>query len=76
MTITKEERKRLFRIIYQIEDADLLFLMEQMSYVTHGNPKMKGIRRKLHSLYNKKAGKAWDELKEMTGLGPEDDLPV
>lgn len=76
MTVTKEERKRLFRIIYQIEDADLLFLMEQMSYVTHGNPKMKGIRRKLRSLYNKKAGKAWDELKEMTGLGPEDDLPV
>lgn len=76
MTITKEERKRLFRIIYQIEDADLLFLMEQMSYETHGHPKMKKIRRKLLSMYNKKAGKAWDELKEMTGLGPEDDLPV
>ena len=47
-----------------------------MNIVERGNPKMKKIRSKLLSMYNKKASKAWNELKEMTGLGPDDDLPV
>lgn len=78
MTISKEERRKLFRIIYKIEDADLLYLLAKLSQEVHNTskPKMGAIQRKLNSLYNKRADKAWSELKELTGLRPEDDLPV
>ena len=76
MNISKKERRKLFRTIYEIEDADLLYILAMLSLEVHGSPKMGAIQRKLNSLYNKRAGKAWNELKELTGLGPDDDLPV
>lgn len=76
MTISKEERRKLFRVIYKIEDADLLYILAKLSLEVHGSSKMGNVQKRLNSLYVKRAGKAWNELKELTGLGPDDDLPV
>lgn len=75
MTITEDERKKLFKLIYQIEDADLLFLSARL--LDHHNIfKMRKVQKKLDKLYRKRATKAWNELKVFTGLGEKDDFPV